>query len=326
MTKIKETVHKSHSFSVQTAIRLGNVDEAIFINHLEYWIENNMANGTNYRDNRTWTYDSIDALVLKFPYWNKDRIRRITDSLVKKGEIIKKNHNGYDRRTWYAFSDETEHFERKTIENSHLANLPNASGKIAKSNWQNCQIELAKTRNLHTHTLPYSNTAILPHPDPENPNQYGPLSDNDISKQNNHPIANAKKERAASPVRPASAVAVECAVLAAFERTGITIPRYVNDPWCHAGISTWADKHTNISEAEINAEFDDAIEGDKKFCTPNAIRGRLEAINAQNKKTPSKKQSAPVEGRKPRTPEEQENIDKYYASMSARARAERGEA
>ena len=46
-----------------------------------------------------------------FPYYSEAQIKRIINSLVKKGVIIKEcfNRHLYDRTTWYAFKDE-EHF------------------------------------------------------------------------------------------------------------------------------------------------------------------------------------------------------------------------
>lgn len=110
-----------YQFDSDIAERYG-VDEAIMIANLMFWIRKNEANGKHYHDGRYWTYNSIEAFVVLFPFWSKKQIRRILQSLIDKEVIVVGNYNSstYDRTTWYAFG------------NSMLLN-----GKIHVPKWAN---------------------------------------------------------------------------------------------------------------------------------------------------------------------------------------------
>jgi len=97
-----------HSFDIELAKKYG-VKEAILIRHFQFWITKNKANGVNYYDGRTWTYNSIKAFQEIFPYLTERQIRYALDNLVKKGVLIKGNYNKskYDHTLWYAFKDES---------------------------------------------------------------------------------------------------------------------------------------------------------------------------------------------------------------------------
>lgn len=97
-----------YHFDVEHAQDFG-VNEAIILNNLIFWLIKNNANDSNQYDGHTWTYNSLDAFAILFPFWNRDKIYRILKSLVKQGVIIKGNYNEkrYDKTAWYALKDET---------------------------------------------------------------------------------------------------------------------------------------------------------------------------------------------------------------------------
>lgn len=97
----------NHSFNIEYAEKYG-IEEAIIIEHLIFWIKKNKANEKHNHENRTWTYNSAKAFTSLFPYMSESKIRRVLDSLIEKGIIIKGNYNklNYDRTIWYAFQDE----------------------------------------------------------------------------------------------------------------------------------------------------------------------------------------------------------------------------
>lgn len=103
-----------HSFDIELAQEFG-LDEAIMISNFQFWISKNLANGRHEYEGRFWTYNSIPAFVKIFPYWTEKQVRRILDSLVVQGVLIKGNHgkNGYDRTLWYAFLDESKFLKRQ---------------------------------------------------------------------------------------------------------------------------------------------------------------------------------------------------------------------
>jgi hypothetical protein len=95
------------SFNVEFANRYG-IDEAIMIKSFQFWIRLNKANGNNFNDGKYWTYNTNKSLALYFSFWSEKQVRRIIESLVDKGILLKGNYNkiGYDRTIWYAFTDE----------------------------------------------------------------------------------------------------------------------------------------------------------------------------------------------------------------------------
>jgi hypothetical protein len=98
----------NHSFDISYAKKYG-VDEAIMISNFQYWLKKNWANEKHKHDGRTWTYNSIVAFEKLFPYWTAKQIRRVIDSLVSQGVLIRGEYNKsiYDRTSWYAFVEES---------------------------------------------------------------------------------------------------------------------------------------------------------------------------------------------------------------------------
>jgi len=109
----------AYSFDLEHAKKYG-VDEAIFLNNAIFWISKNKADGVNLHDGRTWTFNSAEKYTEVFPFWTAKQIRRISESLIKQGVLIKGNYNkmGGDRTSWFALSDESI--------------LPNGQMQIAK--------------------------------------------------------------------------------------------------------------------------------------------------------------------------------------------------
>jgi hypothetical protein len=96
-----------HSFDIVIAKKYG-MAAAVLYRNFQYWIAKNKANGKNFKDGRTWTYNSWRALVDLHPYLSDWDVRQALKTLVNVGVLIAANYNeqGYDRTTWYAFKDE----------------------------------------------------------------------------------------------------------------------------------------------------------------------------------------------------------------------------
>jgi len=112
----------NYSFNVGLAQKYG-VNESIILSNMIFWIKKNQANEKNYHDGYYWTFNSIKAFVIMFPFWTERQINYILNNLEKK-HIIKSgkyNKNKYDHTKWYTI-----------IDNSIL---------------QNCQIESKKLSN-----------------------------------------------------------------------------------------------------------------------------------------------------------------------------------
>lgn len=95
-----------HMFDPQIAKEYG-VNAAIIFQNLAYWIEHNRANNTNLHDDRYWTYNSVRAFSLLFPYLTDKQIRGALKKLEEGGLIVVGNYNksAYDRTRWYALAE-----------------------------------------------------------------------------------------------------------------------------------------------------------------------------------------------------------------------------
>lgn len=120
----------NHGFDTDHAMAYG-MEEAVLIQNFQFWIGKNKANGRHEHDGRTWTYNSNKALAELFPYMTANTIRRVMESLVAKGVLVKGNFNqsSYDRTLWFAFSDESMFLD----EQIDLAKKPNGKGIKADS-------------------------------------------------------------------------------------------------------------------------------------------------------------------------------------------------
>lgn len=149
------TQSPNYTFNYEIAVEYGS-DEAIMIKNFLFWIEKNRQRQINFYDARTWTYNSIDSFAALFAFWTKKQVRRILNSLIKKGVLIKGNYNkiAYDRTNWYAFKDENQWFNlpantSQTRENSDLPKWENADAHLDGWNCPNGQIDLPKRADLY---------------------------------------------------------------------------------------------------------------------------------------------------------------------------------
>jgi hypothetical protein len=114
-----------HIFDPDLAAEIG-LEEAIVAAYFGVLINHNKQNKTNDRDGRTWTYNSIEAIAARYPYWSTKQVRRIMASLIKQGVLVRGNFGGYDRRTWYAFGD------KKPFAQTGKWNCPNGQMELPK--------------------------------------------------------------------------------------------------------------------------------------------------------------------------------------------------
>ncbi len=96
----------NYAFDTEDAAKYGTI-EAIILSNVKFWLVKNKANNINFFDERTWTYNSVDAFGEMFYWLSASQIKRSLASLVKKGALIKGNYNKstYDRTTWYALKN-----------------------------------------------------------------------------------------------------------------------------------------------------------------------------------------------------------------------------
>ena len=96
----------NHSFDKDIAVAYG-LTEAIILNHMQFWIEKNEANGKNFYDGSYWTYNSTKAYAEIFPYLSQRQIQCALKHLRDEGILKTGNYNelAYDRTLWYAFTE-----------------------------------------------------------------------------------------------------------------------------------------------------------------------------------------------------------------------------
>ena len=135
----------NHSFDKDIAVAYG-LPEAIILNHMQFWIEQNEANNINFYDGSYWTYNTTKAYAEIFPYLSQRQIQCALKHLREEGILKTGNYNksAYDRTLWYAFTE-------KGI-----------------SIMQKCKMEVAGMSNgfdAQVKPIPINNTDIIPDSD-----------------------------------------------------------------------------------------------------------------------------------------------------------------
>lgn len=80
------------------------LNQAMVLQQVHYWLENNKKANRNFHQERYWTYNTMDAWQEEFPFWSKETVRRTFDKLRKMGLLVVGNFNRYkmDRTIWYS--------------------------------------------------------------------------------------------------------------------------------------------------------------------------------------------------------------------------------
>lgn len=99
-------IDKSKTLIVNTdlALVLGDLNEAIVLNQLNYWLEINKKAEKNLVDGKYWVYNSYsDWRINNFPYWSEKTIQRTFTRLENKGVVLSANYNklAIDKTKWY---------------------------------------------------------------------------------------------------------------------------------------------------------------------------------------------------------------------------------
>lgn len=99
-------IDKSKTLIVNTdlALVLGDLNEAIVLNQLNYWLEINKKAEKNLIDGKYWVYNSYsDWRIDNFPYWSEKTIQRTFTRLENKGVVLSANYNklAIDKTKWY---------------------------------------------------------------------------------------------------------------------------------------------------------------------------------------------------------------------------------
>jgi|GEM_PF-1357431 len=94
------------SFNEEMAAEYG-LSVIIFCTKIGDWLKWNKANEQNFYDGKYWTYNSLKALTLLFPFWSTDQLRKVIKDAMDRKLIVKGNYNKspYDKTLWYTLTD-----------------------------------------------------------------------------------------------------------------------------------------------------------------------------------------------------------------------------
>lgn len=96
-----------HAFNVDEATKYG-VEQAILLQHLRFWICQNVGKETHTHIGKTWMYQTASDMHNHFPYFSRQKISRLLREMENKGIIQSGNFNksGYDQTKWYTINIE----------------------------------------------------------------------------------------------------------------------------------------------------------------------------------------------------------------------------
>lgn len=125
---------KEHHFIVSEAETFG-IREAIILYNIRYWLDKNVANESNIRENRVWTYNSYSAFAELFPYLTESQIKRALQNLVDRGILLKGNFNrtSMDRTNWYSINEEKYDLSNLTDETNLSYRVDKSGRRVDKS-------------------------------------------------------------------------------------------------------------------------------------------------------------------------------------------------
>ena len=159
---------RSHAFNVGIATDY-SPDMAIWLGHLSFWTEKNLAHEKHIHDGRVWCYDTLDTLSEYFPYYSQRQLETIINNSVKEGLVIKGNYNQteYDRTCWYALNPKAYFYFQHLLSNKNKKRISDSISQI-------CEMEITDLWNgFYRSVTPIPDT--YPYPDP-NPNCFNNIS------------------------------------------------------------------------------------------------------------------------------------------------------
>lgn len=124
MKRKKKMKANTHAFNVELATQLGDVNEALILQHFYWWHQNNSNKKDRLREDHPhpWTYNTIDQFCKIFPYMKKSKLSGAITRLVSKELLITGifNKMKFDKTKWYSltqkglflFEESVSHFEK----------------------------------------------------------------------------------------------------------------------------------------------------------------------------------------------------------------------
>ena len=121
---VKTIDPRSHAFNVGIAMDF-SPDIALWLGHLAFWTEKNLANNKHIHDGLAWCYDTLDAICDYFPYYTRRQIETIINNSVAYGLVQRGNYNqtSYDRTSWYALTPKAYFYFQHLLTDKYLDRL-----------------------------------------------------------------------------------------------------------------------------------------------------------------------------------------------------------
>ena len=121
---VKTVDPRSHAFNVGIATDF-SPDIALWLGHIAFWTEKNLANNKNIHNGLAWCYDTLDAICDYFPYYTRRQIETIINKSVEEGLVERGNYNhtSYDRTVWYALTPKAYFYFQHLLTNKYLERL-----------------------------------------------------------------------------------------------------------------------------------------------------------------------------------------------------------
>ncbi len=151
---------------------LGDLNEAVILNQLNYWIEINKKADKNLHDEKYWVFNTYQTWKeTDFDFWSTDTIRRTLTRLENKGIVLTANYNKLkiDKTKWYTIDykrlqkliDEHEGKQIANKENADcghdMANCTDGNGSISKAIPENTSDNTNRDYNTENTPNSFSN-------------------------------------------------------------------------------------------------------------------------------------------------------------------------
>lgn len=143
---------------------LGDLNEAVVLNQLHYWININKKAKKNFYDNKHWVFNTYQMWKdIDFDFWSTDTIKRTFTRLEKKGIVVSANYNKLkiDKTKWYSIDyeklqDMVDEYAKKQNAPHDSAKCPDGEGNLHKAIPENTNIDY-NTENTKADTLSFDN-------------------------------------------------------------------------------------------------------------------------------------------------------------------------
>lgn len=154
--KIETYDPRQHSFNIDIAKDFG-INTSLWLCHLAFWSEKNLANNKHIHDGLVWCYDTLDALCDYFPYFTRRQIEVMIKNSVEHGLVQKGNYNHttYDRTVWYALTKKAYFYFQHLLNEKYL-------NRMFLSISQKCEMDFTEWGNGF-----HRNVTTIPDTDPD---------------------------------------------------------------------------------------------------------------------------------------------------------------